>query len=69
MSSITGVEVGIFIKEAEPKKYKFSLRSNLTADVAKIASFFGGGGHVRAAGFEVDDINLQETIEKVVEMI
>ncbi len=69
MSSITGVEVGIFIKEAEPKKYKFSLRSNLTADVAKIASFFGGGGHVRAAGFEVEDINLQETIEKVVEMI
>lgn len=69
MSSIAGVEVGIFIKEAEPKKYKFSLRSNFTADVAKIAYSFGGGGHIRAAGFEVQDVDLQRIIEKVVEMI
>ena len=26
------------------------MRSNENVDVAKVASFFGGGGHVRAAG-------------------
>ena len=31
-------------------EYKVSMRSNEKVDVAKVASFFGGGGHVRAAG-------------------
>lgn len=36
-------------------KIKVSMRSNNSnANVAEIASFFGGGGHVKAAGFEVE---------------
>ena len=31
-------------------EYKVSMRSDEYVDVAKVASFFGGGGHVRAAG-------------------
>ena len=31
-------------------EYKVSLRSNGKVDVAKVAEFFGGGGHMRAAG-------------------
>jgi phosphoesterase RecJ-like protein len=31
-------------------EYKVSLRSDEKVDVAKVASYFGGGGHVRAAG-------------------
>ena len=30
--------------------FKVSLRSKGTVDVSKIAQYFGGGGHVRAAG-------------------
>lgn len=30
--------------------YKVSLRSKSYVDVNKVASYFGGGGHVRAAG-------------------
>ena len=30
--------------------YKVSLRSKSYVDVSKVASYFGGGGHVRAAG-------------------
>lgn len=45
-----GVEVAIFGYEIEKDLYKVSLRSKKKIDVSKIASYFGGGGHVRAAG-------------------
>lgn len=45
-----GVEVAILLKEESPIEYKVSMRSNDIVDVSKIAVFFGGGGHVRAAG-------------------
>ncbi len=45
-----GVEVAIFLYETETLTYKVSLRSCGIVDVAKIAAFFGGGGHVRASG-------------------
>lgn len=44
------VEVAIFLYELEPKEYKVSLRSNGKVDVSKVSQYFGGGGHVRAAG-------------------
>ena len=46
-----GVEVAIFIYEIQPNVFKVSLRSKKLVDVSKIAQFFGGGGHERAAGF------------------
>lgn len=46
-----GVEVAIFMYEIEPMEYKVSLRSRGKVDVAKIAKFYDGGGHARAAGF------------------
>ena len=45
-----GVEVAIFIREDAYSEYKVSMRSNGIVDVSKIAVFFGGGGHVKAAG-------------------
>ena len=45
-----GVEVAIFLYETDNLEYKVSLRSKDTVDVSKVASYFGGGGHVRAAG-------------------
>lgn len=45
-----GVECAIFLTELDFREYKVSMRSNESVDVAKIAAFFGGGGHVRAAG-------------------
>lgn len=45
-----GVEVAILLKEEGTLEYKVSMRSNEVVDVSKIAVFFGGGGHVRAAG-------------------
>lgn len=48
-----GVEVAIFMYETEPGIMKVSLRSKKVVDVSVIAQCFGGGGHVRAAGFSI----------------
>lgn len=45
-----GSEVAIFIYETGNSEYKVSLRSNGDVDVSRIAHYFGGGGHVKAAG-------------------
>jgi len=45
-----GVECAIFMYETAFHEYKVSMRSNSIVDVSKIASYFGGGGHIRAAG-------------------
>lgn len=50
LRSIKGVECAIFLYELEQQTYKVSMRSNGKVDVAKVAAYFGGGGHVRAAG-------------------
>lgn len=45
-----GVECAIFIYEQGNHEYKVSMRSNKIVDVSRVAAYFGGGGHVRAAG-------------------
>ena len=50
-----GVEVAILGYQKTKKQYKFSLRSKTVVDVSKVALMFGGGGHVRAAGFETTE--------------
>lgn len=47
---VKGVECAIFMYETGTLEYKVSLRSCGAVDVSKVAAYFGGGGHVRAAG-------------------
>jgi len=43
-------EVAIFIYEIKTHEFKVSMRSNGDVDVSRIAVYFGGGGHIKAAG-------------------
>ncbi len=61
VKSIKGCEVAVFIYPIEEGKYKVSFRSNAPYDVAQLATTFGGGGHVRAAG-----ATLSGTLEQVI---
>ena len=45
-----GVETAIFLYETAIQEYKVSMRSGDRVDVSRIASYFGGGGHKKAAG-------------------
>lgn len=68
-----GVECAIFLYEIQSQVFKVSLRSKRLLDVSKVAAYFGGGGHVRAAGCTMSgslyDVvnNLSAHIEKQLE--
>lgn len=49
--SIRGVEIVLFFKEMGKDTFRISLRSKGKVNAASIAEFFGGGGHIHAAGF------------------
>lgn len=53
MRSTKDVEVAIFLYELEDGEFKVSTRSREYVDLSVIAVKFGGGGHVRAAGFSM----------------
>ncbi len=53
MRNTKGVECAIFLYELDNLEYKVSMRSGGMINVSSIAQFFGGGGHVRAAGCTV----------------
>ena len=70
MRTTEGVEVAILLDERTSGEFKVSMRSNEQVNVSKICQFFGGGGHVKAAGCTIKgsahDVinNLTEHIEK-----
>ncbi len=53
MRNTKGVECAIFLYELDSMEYKVSMRSGGQINVSAIAQYFGGGGHVRAAGCTV----------------
>ncbi len=54
LKNTRGVEVAIFMYEMGTQRYKVSMRSNGAVNVATVATVFGGGGHDRAAGVEMN---------------
>ena len=47
-------KIALFLYENEDGTFKGSLRVNGDTNVADIAAQFGGGGHVKAAGFSIE---------------
>lgn len=50
LRNIKGVNCAVFLYETGLMEYKVSMRSDEMVDVSKVAAYFGGGGHMRAAG-------------------
>ena len=65
---IEGVLAGVTLREREDGRIKISLRTHAPVNASKICAEFGGGGHMRAAGCEMDSSMEQakETILKAV---
>lgn len=64
---IDGVEVAIFVYQLGDAM-KVSLRSIRKVNVSKIAVAYGGGGHIRAAGFEVTG-DFDTVVADIIKMI
>lgn len=60
-----GIEIAVFLYELPDGSKKGSLRSVNNIDVNVIANCFGGGGHVRAAGF-TSNLKPEEILDKIV---
>ncbi len=52
---IENMEISLFVREEKDGLLKGSLRCNEKHNVNEIASRFGGGGHVKAAGFKTGE--------------
>ena len=52
--SIAGLELPIIFKEVQSDLTKISVRSRGAVDAAALCALFGGGGHIRAAGAEIE---------------
>ena len=63
-----GVEVAIFLYEIGEQEYKISLRASGDVDVSKVAGFFGGGGHKKAAGFTMNG-QAKDIVERILGQI
>ncbi len=61
-------EVALFLREEIDGKIKGSMRSKNKVDVNQIAGIFGGGGHIKAAGF-TSNLSQEEVFNKVYEFL
>lgn len=58
-SMIDGADTVLVYYEKDDESVKGSLRSH-TVDVATLAQKYGGGGHIRASGFSIQNARLEE---------
>jgi phosphoesterase RecJ-like protein len=54
LNSIAGLELAVLFKEVSSDLTKISVRSRGAVDAAALCALFGGGGHIRAAGAEIE---------------
>src|SRR6266851_4772637 len=64
LNSIAGLELAILFKEVQSDLTKISVRSRGSVDAAAMCALFGGGGHIRAAGAEIDK-SMDESVKIV----
>ncbi len=64
LNSIAGLDTAIMFKEINDRLTKISVRSRGAVDAAALCAEFGGGGHLRAAGAEIQ-LPLDEAIRAV----
>ncbi len=68
LKNIEGLKCGITLTEREKGLIKGSIRTDAPVSAVKIASLFGGGGHIRAAGFSTD-LKYEEIRKKINEWL
>jgi bifunctional oligoribonuclease and PAP phosphatase NrnA len=62
------IQAVVYMREVEEGKYRVSLRSKGSINVARVAEQFGGGGHKNAAGLRVEG-NWDEIEKAIVDAV
>lgn len=66
LRNVKGTDVAIYVRGKSDGSLKVSLRASENVDVSKVAIKFGGGGHMRAAGYTMKD-TFEEGKKKVID--
>jgi len=68
-------KIGVFLK-SDGGKVKFSISYNYLyretfepVDLSKVAKYYGGGGHPRAAGFTIDKDKADSALEEIINLL
>ncbi len=70
MTNAPGAEIVLLIKEKKDGIISISVRTTSdNIDASRIAESFGGGGHIRAAGFTVKDMPLRDAEYTVISKV
>ena len=69
MRDIDGVELAIVLRELESGEIRGNIRSQDYFDCSKFAEIYGGGGHLRAAGFTAKNIEIYKLAEEIVSKV
>ena len=70
MRLVEGVKVAVAIKTYPDGKVTGKIRCDVSAPIAdKVAGYFGGGGHLMAAGFRTYDTTYEEVVRELVKIV
>jgi len=69
LRDIEGVELAVVLRQTEDGAIRANLRSKESFDCSVFAESYGGGGHVRAAGFTVKDRQLDELRDEITDRV
>ena len=61
------VQVAYALSEVSPRSFKLSVRTKSPISAAEIANYFGGGGHLNAAGCRVNGFK-EDILENIVKL-
>jgi phosphoesterase RecJ-like protein len=68
--TIEGVLAGVTLREKPDGGYKISVRTYPPLDASKICGMLGGGGHIRAAGCQINSkYTLNQAKEKILSAV
>lgn len=66
LRDVDGVKVAFVLRETNDGKIRVNIRSEEPFNSSEFAENYGGGGHLRAAGFTVTDRNIDELRDEIV---
>ncbi len=66
LKTVEGVIVAFVLRERENGEIRVNIRCSEAFDASRFAADFGGGGHMRAAGFTLNNITLNEAHNLIV---
>jgi len=65
--SLVGSKIGALIIEMNDNEFRVSLRSKEEIDIGNVAQYFGGGGHINAAGCHFFNMNIEEVKKTLIQ--